>query len=99
MAPAATAERDGATLRVSGALHFESVADLWRETGPLFAADPPARIDLGGVSHSNSAGVALLVDWLRQARSRQRDLVFLNVPAQMRAIIQVADLDAMLPTA
>mgnify|MGYP001187688691 FL=1 len=96
---AATAERDGATLRVSGELNFASVANLWRETGPLFAADPPIQIDLGRVSHSNSAGVALLVDWLSQARYRQRDLVFLNVPAQMRAIIQVADLDAVLPLA
>lgn len=95
----ATAERDGATLRVRGELNFESVVELWRTTGPLFAADPPARVDLSGVSHANSAGVALLVDWLSQARQRRQELVFLNVPVQMRAIIQVADLDAMLPTA
>jgi len=96
---AAMAERDGATLRVSGELNFESVAELWRATGPLFATDPPTRIDLGGVSHANSAGVALLVEWMAQTRRRQRELVFLNVPAQMRAIIQVADLDAVLPLA
>jgi len=96
---AATAERDGDTLRVGGELNFASVVDLWRATGPLFATDPPARVDLGGVSHANSAGVALLVDWLSQARDRQRELVFLNVPAQMRAIIQVADLDTVLPVA
>jgi phospholipid transport system transporter-binding protein len=93
---AATAERDGATLRVCGELNFASVAELWRASGPLFATDPPTRIDLGGVSHSNSAGVALLVEWMAQVRRHQRELVFLNVPAQMRAIIQVADLDAVL---
>jgi phospholipid transport system transporter-binding protein len=95
----ATVEREGDTLRVRGELNFASVADLWRKTGPLFATDPPARIDLGEVSHSNSAGVARLVDWLSQAHHRQRELVFLNVPAQMRAIIQVADLDTVLPVA
>jgi phospholipid transport system transporter-binding protein len=92
-------ERDGDTLRVRGELNFASVADLWRATGPLFATDPPTRVDLGEVSHSNSDGVALLVDWLGQARHRQRALVFFNVPAQMRAIIQVADLDTVLPVA
>lgn len=93
----ATVEREGDTLRVRGELNFASVADLWRTTGPLFATDPPARVDLGGVSHANSAGVALLVDWLSQANHRQQELVFLNVPAQMKAIIQVADLDEVLP--
>ncbi len=91
----AAAERDGPTLRVSGELNFASVADLWRATGPLFATDPPLRIDLGGVTHSNSAGVALLVEWMAQTRRHRRELIFLNVPAQMRAIIQVADLDAI----
>jgi phospholipid transport system transporter-binding protein len=95
----ATVEREGDTLRVRGELNFASVADLWRTTGPLFAADPPVRVDLSGVSHANSAGVALLVDWLSQASRRQQALVFLNVPAQMRAIIQVADLDMVLPLA
>ena len=96
---AATARRAGDNLRICGQLDFDSVADLWEATGSLFAADPPSRIDLSGVSHSNSAGVALLAEWLRQARQRRWELVFVNVPAQMRAIIEVADLETVLPTA
>jgi phospholipid transport system transporter-binding protein len=96
---AATAERDGDTLRVQGDLDFDSVAALWGATASLFAGDPPTRIDLGGVSRSNSAGVALLVAWLGRVQRRQRPVVFVNVPAQMRAIIEVADLDTVLPLA
>jgi phospholipid transport system transporter-binding protein len=95
----ATAEREGDTLRVQGDLDFDSVAVLWNATGSLFADGPPARIDLTGVSRANSAGVALLVAWLGQVQSRRRQVVFVNVPAQMRAIIEVADLDTVLPFA
>ena len=95
----ATADREGDILRVRGELDFDSVADLWERVGPLFRTDPICRIDLSEVSRANSAGVALLVVWLRQARQQRRDLVFVNVPAQMRAIIEVADLDTVLPMA
>lgn len=99
MAAAATIQRDGDLLRVDGDLDFDSVPPLWEATRSLFAADPPARIDLRGVGHANSAGVALLVAWLGQARRRQQPVAFVNVPAQMRAIIAVADLDMVLPLA
>lgn len=95
----ATAERDGNTLRVQGDLDFDSVVALWNATESLFADGPPARIDLQGVSRANSAGVALLVAWLGQVQRRQQTVMFVNAPAQMRAIIEVADLDAVLPLA
>lgn len=93
----ATIEHDGTTLRVVGELDFDSVADLWEKANALFAAESITRIDLSGVQHSNSAGVALLVEWLRQAQSRQSELVFSNMPAQMRAIVRVVDLETVLP--
>lgn len=96
---AAMVERDGETLHVRGKLDFDSVAALWDATESLFAASPPSRIDLGGVSHTDSAGVALLVEWLGWFQRRRRELVFINVPAQMRAIIGIADLDDVLPLA
>ena len=96
---AATAEREGDTLRVWGDLDFDSVAALWNATESLLADDPPARIDLQGVSHANSAGVALLVGWLGWVQRHQQTVMFINVPAQMRAIIEVADLDTVLPLA
>jgi phospholipid transport system transporter-binding protein len=54
---------------------------------------------LNGVSRANSAGVALLVAWLGRLQRRQQAVTFVNVPAQMRAIIEVADLDTVLPLA
>ncbi|MDG4554335.1 MAG: STAS domain-containing protein [Candidatus Competibacter sp.] len=95
----AQVSRDGDTLRVRGELDFDSVADLWEATEALFAGAAPLRIDLSGVKRSNSAGVALLAQWVCQARRHRRELLFVGIPAQMRAIIRVADLETVLPAA
>lgn len=89
--------RGGGEFAVRGELDFDSVAALWQESEKLFREELPQCIDLAEVSRSNSAGVALLVDWLRQARRRDRKLRFVNVPSQMVSIIEVADLDTVLP--
>jgi phospholipid transport system transporter-binding protein len=95
----ASVERDGDTLRVAGELDFDSVAALWAATRELLATEPIRRIDLGDVRRSNSAGVAILVEWLRQARRHREELVFVNLPAQMRAIVRAVDLEGVLPIA
>lgn len=80
---------------LSGRLDAASVPVLWHSAGAQFSdcLQRDLAIDLGGVEHSDSAGVALLVDWLRQARAAGGQLSLHNVPAQMRAIIRVADLE------
>lgn len=95
----AHAERDGPVLRVQGDLDFTTVVALWEQTETLFAASPPSQIDLGEVGHANSAGVALLVAWLERVQRAGQSVCFVRVPAQMRAIIAVADLETLLPLA
>lgn len=95
----ATAERVGDILRIQGELNFDSVAELWTTTRTSLQAEPFLRIDLSGVRHADSAGVALLVEWLRLVRSHRHELVFTNIPAQMQAIIRVVDLETTLPVA
>lgn len=81
---------------LKGNLDFQSVAALWEQTQELFREQPPLRIDLAGVKRSDSSGVALLVEWLGQARARNQHLRFANMPPQMQAIVLVADLDEVL---
>ncbi len=60
---------------------------------------PAVAVDLREVERSDSAGVALLVAWMRSARQAQRDIRFLNMPSQMLNIARVSGLDAILPLA
>ena len=81
---------------LQGELNLATVGDLLEESGRLFKHQPPDWIDLAGVSHCDSAGVALLVEWLRRARADGRHLQFTNPTSQMLEIIKVTDLDTLL---
>jgi phospholipid transport system transporter-binding protein len=82
-----------------GELALGSVAHLLQESKQLFQKAFPKSIDFTDVTRTDSAGVALLVEWFRQAKAQQRELRYINAPAQMMAIIRVADLDDILPLA
>lgn len=85
-------------LVLAGVLDFETVVALdadgsrWlRETAPA-----ACRLDLSGVTHSTSAGVALVLGWLRTAGKAGKRLQITHVPADMAALIRVTGLQALL---
>ncbi len=87
-------------LRVSGELVFETVPELLEQGRVLFEEGAPGfELDLGGVTRADSAGLALLVEWMRIAHRRHRNIVFRNVPEQMLAIARVSGLEEILPLA
>lgn len=55
-------------------------------------------IDLKGITRADSAGLALLVAWMRDAEQMKKNIRFLNIPDQMRAIATVCGLNGLLPT-
>ena len=59
---------------------------------------PRISIDLAGVTRSDSAGLALLVEWLRESERLGKTITFLNMPAQMQSIARVCGLDGILPS-
>ena len=80
-----------------GALTFETVPGLWEEGERVFGDCPALSLDLGAVSRADSAGLALLVDWLRRAREYGQDVRFSNIPDQMLAMARASGLDQVLP--
>ena len=84
-------------LSISGDLSFDSVADLWHRCRAQFSQHQTLDIDLSAVQRSDSAGVALLVACLRQARQSGKTARFFNMPEQMLALARVSSLDQVLP--
>ena len=81
---------------VTGSLSYTTVGAVRTAFDPR-AGTGPCRIDLHGVTNTDSAGVALLVDWARQADRVGRGIEFLNAPEQLRAIVGISGLaDALL---
>ena len=82
--------------RLTGDLVFGNVSGLLKEVGSRFSGEETIRVDLGGVTRADSAGLALLVEWLREFERRNQSIRFLNMPPQMCSIAQVCGLDRIL---
>jgi len=50
------------------------------------------------VTRSDSAGLALLIEWLRESERYGKSVTFLNMPAQMQSISRLCGLDGILPS-
>lgn len=85
-------------IKVSGELTFASVIQILEQSRGLFAqAGESIEVDLGAVERVDSAGLALLIEWMRAARTLDKSIRFLDLPEQMRAIATASDLDSILP--
>jgi phospholipid transport system transporter-binding protein len=83
---------------VSGELTFATVMGLHGKAVPLFEKQAgDFVIDLAAVSRADSAGLALLIEWLRWAQRRGVTIAFRAMPGQLRAIAAASDLDGLLP--
>jgi phospholipid transport system transporter-binding protein len=96
-APAqATAQGDG-VLTVRGVLNFDSVPEVYAQSAAwVQKCEGAITIDLKDVERADSAGLALLVEWLHLARAKNRELKFTNVPEQVRSLIRVNGLNKAL---
>lgn len=84
--------------RVTGVLDAVTAPKLLRESDARFANAPGAslHIDLSGVTESDSAGLALLLEWLRIARRRQQTVHFANVPDQIAALARISEVESLI---
>jgi len=82
-------------LLVTGELNFNTVPDLCQLISTIAIAEH-CTIDLSKVEYSDSAGLALLVNWLRQAKSQQKNIEFINPPHQMQAIAKICGISKIL---
>ena len=88
--------RDAYTYFVRGPMTFDSVSDLWSGSRELFSASDSVQIDLSEVSRTDSAGLALLVQWLREAAGRGGSVRFSNLPSQLLAIADASNLERLI---
>lgn len=92
-------EAGGGRFRITGPLTFDTVSAALTESQNLFADNARIELDLSGVTHADSAGLALLVEWVSRARRSKCDLKFRHVPEQVRALAGISDVENLLPIA
>ena len=84
-------------LKLVGDLSFRSVPGLLETARDMIGEVAEITVDLAEVRRSDSAGVALLVEWMRDVRRQGKSITYLNIPSQMLAIARVSSLDTVLP--
>ena len=84
--------------RLLGELTFESVPRVLAENRDL-ADGASFTVDLSGLDKVDSAGLALLLGWIRRARRAGGELRFSGLPRQLRLLVRIADIETLFDLA
>lgn len=85
---------------LSGVLDFATVTQLAQAGERLLRQVPDAaaiEVDLSGVEQANSAGLALLIQWLEMAQERDIQLSYRHLPDSLQRIAAFSNLQDLLP--
>lgn len=91
----ASISQQGGILKLTGQLNFSSVASLLSSNDCLQGGQ--VQIDMSGVQQSNSAGLALLLEWMKIAQQKGLQIKYHNVPEQLLVIARAYGIDQDLP--
>ena len=81
---------------VRGDLTFRTAGIALEESKELFADHSILEIDLSGVRKADSAGLALLLEWVNWAKNYVREIRFRRVPDEILSMAQISEVDDLL---
>ena len=83
-------------LEASGVLGYATAGRALPAGLALIARGSTCTIDLSRVTEADSAGLAVLVEWLATAKSRGTVIRYQGIPAQILAVARISDLESLL---
>lgn len=83
-------------LAASGELGFATATGALAAGLELIGPGQPWTVDLAGITAGDSAGLAVLVEWLSAAHARGSTVTYTAVPPQILAIARISDLEGLL---
>ena len=87
---------ESSTHKITSNLTFDSVPGLLEQSRGWFApGESSIVVDLSSAGRTDSAGIALLLEWIEMAQKLGLQLRFTQLPSQMREFIQANDLDKL----
>ncbi len=79
-----------------GDLSFDTVDQIHRASKDMFIGQTNIEVNLSGVEKTDSAGLALLLEWIAWSASSGKDIRFAEMPAKILAIAQTTEVDGWL---
>ena len=81
---------------LSGRMSFNTAGDILRQSEELFEPHTLLEIDLSGITHTDSAGLALLLEWITWANHTVREIRFEGMPEKINAIARTTEVESLL---
>ncbi|MGR8929741.1 MAG: STAS domain-containing protein [Gammaproteobacteria bacterium] len=90
MAKLTLVEESPGYFTVEGNLTFASIDKKSLQSFKFLKGIDTICIDLAKVGTTDSAGLALMIEWLKQARMIRAQLRFKNIPEQLKALAKLS---------
>lgn len=86
----------GGRFALRGTLGFTTAKAILAASKPAFADHAVLKIDLSGVTHGDSAGLALLLEWINWAKHYRREIRYFEIPKPILAIARISEVTDLL---
>lgn len=75
---------------------FKTAAQILIDSERLFEDYTSIELDLSGVTETDSAGLALLLEWITWANHTVREIRFVATPDKINAIARTTEVEGLL---
>lgn len=89
-------DRGDGRFALSGTMGFRTADQILYESEEPFEEHTRIEVDLAGVTETDSAGLALLLEWITWANHTVREIRFLNIPEKVTAIARTTEVEDLL---
>jgi phospholipid transport system transporter-binding protein len=89
-------DNGGGKFSLDGRMTFGTAGQILRESEDLFEPHTRIEVSLAGVTASDSAALALMLEWITWANHTVREISFTDVPEKINAIAKVTEVDSLL---
>ncbi|MGH8426537.1 MAG: STAS domain-containing protein [Gammaproteobacteria bacterium] len=85
--------------QIEGEVVFATVMKLLEESRELFTDCEHIALDFAGVTRINTAGLGLVIEWLRWARHEGRALSISHPPAALLSLARICEAEGIIAPA
>jgi phospholipid transport system transporter-binding protein len=89
-------DRGGGKFALSGHMSFDTAGHILRDSEEMFEEHTRIEVDLCEVTETDSAGLALLLEWITWANHTVREIRFVGMPEKIDAIAKTTEVDHLL---
>ncbi|MDX1405915.1 MAG: STAS domain-containing protein [Woeseiaceae bacterium] len=86
----------GGKFALKGRMGFDTAGEILYDSEDKFEEHTRIEVDLSGVTHTDSAGLALLLEWITWANHTVREIRFIDTPEKIDAIAKTTEVDDLL---